>query len=418
MRKEKHDVVVIGGGPAGSNAARMTKVFDEDLDVALFERGAEPAANCAGGLGLPFYNHMGIRPPEEVVESPIREVVLSSPEEEASLHIDELDLDSIDWVPEGQDCVGWVLDRQAWDNWQLEQAGEEGVHVRTKHTVKELEQNGNVNLQVHDRDENEKVQVEADFVAIATGANWDLAVAAGFSKDKLVPPKEEQHMGRQYHMKDPDFFENYGWDKIFLKFDRRYAPKGYVWSFPEGKEYTRWGNGVPLSEDRSAPECLDQFLKDTGKYEYTDTTRENTMAIIPTAKPLDTAMNDSVGLVGDTGHHCDPLHGGGMMFGARAGKWFAKAVTEGNFYKYDEYWRNDFLDTLEHRFVVRDLLYNMSNDEYDRFVASVEDFEVEGINPDIEIPRMMWHILKKDRGIFTKSAAEATKSFVRQKIGI
>jgi len=107
-----------------------------------------------------------------------------------------------------------------------------------------------------------------------------------------------------------------------------------------------------------------------------------------------------------------------MMFGARAGKAFAKAVLEDDMASYDAHWQDDFLDTIQHRFIIRDLLYNMSNDEYDRFIKSIQGFETQGINPDVEIPRMMWHCLKQDRGIFTKSAAEATRSFVRQKIGI
>lgn len=418
MGEENIDVAVVGGGPAGSNTARLLKEYDDSLDVVLFERGEEPAANCAGGLGLPFLDHMGIKPPEEVIKSPIREVVMAGPTEQASLHISELDLDSIDWVPEGQDSVGWVLDRQEWDNWQLEQAEEKGVDVRRKHTVTDLNQNGRVELGIKNRQDGKTLVLDADYVALANGPNWELAKKAGFSEDEVEPGKEHLHMGCQYHMKDPDYFDNYGHDVIYLRFDREYAPKGYTWSFPEGKEYTRWGNGIPLSENEKPNECLDKFLRDHGKMQYKDTRRQNTNAIIPTARPLKTAVNGKVGLVGDTGHHCDPLHGGGQMFGARAGKAFAQAVVRDNLALYDEIWQDDFLDTIQHRFIIRDLLYNMSNEEYDRFIKAISDFEVEGIDPDVEIPRMMWHCFKNDRGIFTKSAAEATKSFVRQKLGV
>lgn len=418
MRTEKYDVAIVGGGPAGSNAARMAKQYNPDLDVVVFERGSEPAANCAGGLGLPFMKHLGTRPPEEIVQSPIHEVTIASPNEEISLGIDDVQDVTLEWLDGELEEMGWIVDRQAWDNWQLRKAEENGVDVRRKHVVESVENKKNSALIVKDRKENEKFEVEANYIGIATGANWDLAVDAGFDKDVVVPPKSEQHMGRQYHMKDPEYFENYGWANIYLLFDRRYAPEGYVWSFPEGKEYTRWGNGVPLSNETSGPAALDRFLKDKGKYEYTETARENTMAIIPTAKPLDQVIKGNVGLIGDTGHHCDPVHGGGMMFGARAGKWFAKAASEGDLSVYDKYWREDFLDTLQHRFIIRDLLYSMDNDEYDRFVKALQGFEITGLNPDYQIPRLLWHALKNDRGIFTKSAAEATKSFVKQKLDI
>jgi len=418
MSKEKFDVVIVGGGPAGSNTARLLKEYNPEMDVVLFEMGEKPAGNCAGGLGLPFLQHLGIMPPEHIIKAPIREVVMAGPNEEVSLHTKQLDFSEVDWVPEGENSLGWVLDRQEWDDWQLNKAGEQGVDIRRKHTVTDLKQNGSVELQVKDRNENHKIEVEADHVGLANGPNWELAKAAGFSEDGVVPGKEHLHMGCQYHMKDPEFFEKYGRDRIYLRFDRRYAPKGYVWSFPEGDKYTRWGNGVPLSEEKNANECLDKFLEDSGKLKYKDTRRENTNAIIPTANPLETAVNGRVGLIGDTGHHCDPLHGGGMMFGARAGKAFAQAISRDDIALYDQIWQDDFLDTIQHRFIIRDLLYNMSNEEYDRFIQSIKGFEIQGIDPDIEIPRLMWHCLSNDRSMFTKTAAQATQSFVRQKLGI
>lgn len=419
MRTEQYDVAIVGGGPSGSNAARMIKEYS-DKSVVLLERADEPTANCAGGIGLPFRKHMGIEPPEEVIKSPIREVVLASPNEEMSLRLEDVNTSSVDWVGDNLDKMGWVLDRQGWDNYQLDLADEAGADVRTKNSVNNIEQsNSDVDITVHDRQENEEYGINADYVGLANGPSWDLAVQAGFEEAIVVPPKEEQHMGCQYHMKDPDYFENYGWDTIYLEFNHDYAPEGYVWSFPEGKEYTRWGNGVPLSREENASQCLQQYLKDHGKWDYAeDDTREQTMAIIPTAQPLDTAVSGNVALVGDTAHHVDPLHGGGMMFGARAGKQFANAVSKDSLSQYDQMWKDDILDTLQHRFVIRDLLYNMDNDEYDRFIKSIEGFSVNGLDPDEEIPKLLWHCLKKDKGIFTKSAATATRSFVSQKLGL
>lgn len=417
MRTEQYDVAIVGGGPAGSNAARMIREYS-DKSVLLLERNEEPTANCAGGLGLPFFKHMGVRPPDDVILSTIKNVTMASPNHEATIGLDDFDDDiSIDWIDGELDELGWVLDRQAFDNWLLDLAEDSGVDVRRKHMVKEVDQSSDEpELTVMDRDDSETFKVNADYIGLATGPTWELAIQAGFDEDKIQISEEETHMGLQYHMHDPDYNENYGDETIYLLFDDRYAPKGYVWSFSEGGDHTKWGAGIPMSEDMNVKDGLSQYLKDNGKWEAAQEAHKETMAVIPTAKPLETAVEGKVGLIGDVAHHCDPVHGGGSLFGSRAGKQFARAVSENDIESYDGYWKDDFLDTLQHRFMLKDMIYSMDNDELDRFIEAMEGFNVEGINPDVEIPRMMWHIFKNDKGIFTQTAAETTKSIVKQKL--
>lgn len=417
MRKEHYDLAVIGGGPAGSNTARLAATYDEDLDIAVFERGDAPSANCAGGLAVPFAKFLDIEPPDRVVFTEFDEIIIASPNNETSITLDGLDLSGIDWYGDRDGMIGWIFDRPAWDDWQLEQAGEAGADVRRKHVVKGVEQNGNVTLDVVDRENNEEIQVKSEYVALANGPNWELAKQAGFDEDTIEPSLDHLHMGTQYHMKDPEYFDKYSDTTMYLYLDRDYAPNGYVWSFPEHRGYTKWGNAVPLSFEENAKDCLDNYLRDTGKSQYLDTVRDKTNALIPTAEPLETCVHGNIALVGDTAHHCDPLHGGGMMFGSRAGKQLARAITNGDIGLYDEYWKGDFLNTLEHRFIIRDLIHNMDNSEYDRFVAAINGFEAQSLNPDKEVLRLLYHCLRSDPRIFSRSAAIATRRKATQILG-
>lgn len=419
MKKINYDVAVVGGGPAGSLAAWTAQEQTGDhVDVVLFERGSEPTANCAGGVGAPFAKSLGFTPPDEAIVAEVSDMVLASENNEAALRDGAGDFSDADWKDDDRDYFGWVVDRQAFDNWMLDQADQSGVDVRTRHTVKEVEQNGDVMLDVLDRESNESLEVHAESVALANGANWDLAVQAGFDEDTVVPSKSELHMGIQYHMEDPDYYDEYGGDTLYLEFNDDYAPKGYTWSFPEGDGFTRWGNGIPLSLDASPSEHLESYLEDHDKDQWADTAREHTNAIIPTARPLESAVNGSVALVGDTGHHCDPLHGGGILFGCRAGNAFGKAVARGGVQKYDKLWKDDFLDTIQHRFVLKDMIYAMDNKDFDALIGALSSFELTSLDPDTEIPRMMWHVFKQDRSLFTETAATATKSIVKEKLMI
>lgn len=421
MSRLEVDVAVVGGGPAGSHTARALKERRPDMEVAVFERGEKPAGNCAGGLGIPFLKHVGMQPPEKVIEAYVRNVALKSRNEEYILGMDDMQDTYIPWLGQEIDSIGWILDRQEWDDYQLRRASHADAGVFRKHTVVSLNQydTGNkVELLVNDRDNNEELTVKADYVALANGPTWDLAMMAGFHESEVVPSREHLHMGLQYHMKDPEFFDKYGDDTILIYLDQEYAPGGYTWSFPESDGYTRWGNGVPIGQERTAKECLHQFFEDHGKTDLVGTARQVTNAMIPTARPLDSCINGRVALVGDTGHHCDPVHGGGMLIGARAGIQLAQAIADDDFESYDTLWKNDVLDTLNHRFIIRDVLVNMSNEEYDRLVKAFQGFRFDDMDGDKEIPRLMWHALKNDRGIFSKAAYEATRSVVQNKIGV
>lgn len=423
MERIELDLAVVGGGPAGSHTARVAKEANPDLGVAIFERGEKPAGNCAGGLGVPFLKYVGMEPPEEVIEAYIRNVAVGSKNEEYIMHLEDMDDRYVEWLGDDLDELGWILDRQEWDDYQLRQAEETGIWSYRQTTVNSVEQNGKnnpVGLTAIDRASGTELSILAENVVLANGPTWDLAIEAGFNEEDVVPSREHLHMGLQYHMQDPEFFEKYGDDTILIYLDQDYAPGGYTWSFPESDGYTRWGNGVPIGADKPAKEYLMKYLQHNNKIDLLETTRQTTNAMIPTARPLNSCVHGKVALVGDTGHHCDPVHGGGMLIGARAGVELGKAIAneEWDLQAYDQMWKDEVLDTLDHRFIIRDVLVNMDNEEYDRLVKAFDGFKFKNMDGDEEIPRLMWHALQNDKGIFSKTAVEATRSVVKSKIGV
>ncbi|MBI5866680.1 MAG: NAD(P)/FAD-dependent oxidoreductase [candidate division Zixibacteria bacterium] len=159
-----HDLVIIGGGPAGSAAAY--RAAKRGAKVLVLEKRAMPRPKLCGGWVSRYA--LGLLPfaiPPEIIEAPFRSMEIT--DGESTL------------IHSPQEPLGIFVDRATFDQFLLEQAQEAGAEVRWEKAL--AIQTQSAGLRVKTRE----AEYDTSGVIIATGAAGDLI--------KTVRPPDTAH---------------------------------------------------------------------------------------------------------------------------------------------------------------------------------------------------------------------------------
>ena len=209
--KNKYDVIVIGGGPAGSVAAKFAS--ENGASVLLLERDREAGipVRCAEGVSL-----KGIAPFIEIdkrwIAAQIDVATLFAPNgESAKMH---------------NNGTGLVLERRIFDTALCEEAVKFGVEFVTKADAIDLTwKNGKISG-VKINYLNEILEIECDVVIGADGVESRVGRWAGIKTNVAL---KDIDTCIQYTLSGIDIEEN----ACEFYFGRDVSPGGYVWVFPK-----------------------------------------------------------------------------------------------------------------------------------------------------------------------------------------
>lgn len=413
------DLLVVGGGPGGSATAEHAKRENPDMQVILVEKRDKPHGTCAGGCGAIWQSMMSAvdEIPRHLRETEIHRVVIHGPTESTEITKDDL----------GDDQLGWVLDRAGWDEWLLQRAAAEGAWVHRNTEFKGIERaNGSWVSTVENQ--NGPFDIAADYVVDASGHGAVVAKKVGMEVDERP---EHIHLGYQETIPVPDDHDMNAIQMWFQKDPldeegKQFAcPGGYLWDFParhgyydygdphtEGK-YTRLGCGVDLKRNKQSEwkskRVLERFKDAKPRFDAEPISVNG--GRIPTGHPMDTSL-DQLFLVGDAGRHVSSLHGGGVLFARKAGEAAGKTAALGESGdEFDERWQESIGWTVRAHGILRDLLYDLDNDEIDLLVRILDDFDPEVANPFVEIPRAAKKVMKHPR-FAGKAAMQSFKGLI------
>lgn len=358
MLQNKYDVVVVGGGPAGSMAA--WEAAKGGVSVCMLEKDRDIGypVRCGEAAG-----ESGLRQFVEIEDSWIAEKITS-----VKLVSPNLTSVDIDFAAE----TGYILNRRIFDYDLSRYAANAGAEVYTKAYVKNvLSNNGEVNGVVLDYLGEEK-QIQAKIVIGADGLTSRVGRWAGLNT--LVRMKDMES-AVQYSVANVDIEPN----KMIMYVGMNHAPGGYIWVFPKGKKFANIGIGISgkYSKHKSAQKYLDEFME----REYPDAAILTTMCGgVPCAKPMEKPVADGIMLVGDAAHQINPMTGGGIVAGMKGG-WIAGQVaaeaikkndySEDSLLEYPKKMRKDFGKNHERFYKIKEATEKLTNEELDSIAEKV-----------------------------------------------
>ncbi len=363
--EDDYDLVVVGGGPAGSSTAFTAA--KSGIKVALLEKENSIAetVRTSGVTWIESIKEFGI--PNNCY-NPIKNFSFVSPNNEVTIS------DSI--------ATAAVLDVRKTYRWLAHEAERAGADVFVKININEVIKNENNDIiGVRGTGPNGKIIFHSKVIIDATGFASVISKAMGF-----VTQWKRFGAGAEYEAK----VENVDPDTWWLMVGQEYTPAGYAWIFPLGNNIVRIGVGVGKPESDVDPtqrlkEIIEKQLgpiKKLGKI----TPIEFHYGLIPNDGLSRKTVFNNLILVGDSAGQANPLVLEGIRyaikFGRVAGKVASDAIknkkTDADaLYPYEENWRNAIESKINSARKVQDRWIGLSDKEWDKELDIIKELKTE-----------------------------------------
>jgi len=361
--KNKYDVLVIGGGPAGALAAKTAA--EKGLSACIVEKRPAIGApvRCAEGIGCDALREF-IEPDPRWISAVMTGAGIVAPDGFMMKLESEL----------AGSKVGYVLDRKVFDRelvWRAADAGAD-VTVKSRASAPIVESGCVKGAKVEYC--GKTTNVHAEIVIAADGVESKFSKWCGI--DTTVPVREIMS-SVQYLMADVDIDPH----ATIFYLGNDIAPEGYLWVFPKGERCANVGIGISGKKSghgHRAKDYLDKFVKKTfpmGK------TIEYIPGGVSVCRPLDCTVGDGLIIAGDAARVVDPLTGGGiynaMYTGRLAAEVAADCISKGNVSRkalmaYDKAWRaSEMGKAIKRNYHIKEYLIKLPDQKLNEIIHSV-----------------------------------------------
>lgn len=387
--KESYDVVIAGGGPAGSTAA--FELASAGIKTLLVERKGDVGKPVRCAEGVPrgrFEALMGGPPRPEWVSAVVNGGMGHSP---ADINVRR------DYAR-----CGYILEREAFDRGLFERATAAGATPLLRTEVRWLEcVNGGARVELA-REDGREATVACRVVVGADGVESVIGRAAGLT---TAIPAEDVDTCAEYVLAGAD--EVYP-DYIHFFLGHNYAPGGYAWCFPKSGGRHNVGLGITptMAAGKTPFEYLDAFVA----ARYPNAVIEEVRGgVVPVGKPLPKLVNGCVALAGDAGRQTDPFSGEGICQALAAGTRAARAIVRGlkehklpaALAAYEAEWIAEFNDRYKQHYKVRRVILAMSDREMDDTIRILRDrMDISAITGSEIFPTFLKALWKNPQLIF------------------
>ena len=316
-----YDVLIIGAGPSGSNAAISYKNLNPNLKVGLIDKSIFPRdKSCGDAIGpgvisaLKRFNNQHILDNEPQVVS----TTLYGPE----------NIGIQNYIPEvknKEDSIVYVIPRIDLDNRILNLAKDLDVDVFEGYSFVSFEKDLDNKLVVEIKNGDNITKLGAKILVGADGAN------SRVRKQLNVNTNSDWHkaIAIRAYIDSPNYLEIFKERTLMFEINVS-AEKGYAWAFPSKGNLLNIGIGVPLNIFKKEKLDINVLLQDfitqlTNRGVVVENLRDEKSYLLPFASSRPKFKNDiNVALIGDASSMINPMSGEGIFYGMEAGYLLAK----------------------------------------------------------------------------------------------
>ena len=351
------DVLVIGAGPGGGNAALQSA--KRGLSTILIED--HPAigtpVHCGECISEIACQNLGIKLPDHVVSKEVQGIRVIFPDGTEKCLTEE----------------GYVLEKHLFERWIADEAVEAGASMHLNHklsSMERIEEDGKFAGWMCDG-KGENFPIQAKIVIDASGVAAICSKIVKPDGDKPLNEMGKVVAGMQYEMLEvptDGYLDFYIWPE--------YAEKGYLWMIPKCDGRANVGL---VTEDRPrAKKALDEFIDITHykelEQDHPPWKEKGTHAFggtIPISGPFVNTHYDGLMLVGDAAGFTSPLFEGGSHLALKSAVYAAEtaaaAISEDDLSgsrlaEYTKLWKDEF-PPYDKILKGKNALFNLTDDE-------------------------------------------------------
>ncbi|MGY5855306.1 MAG: NAD(P)/FAD-dependent oxidoreductase [Candidatus Thorarchaeota archaeon] len=307
---KRPDVVIVGAGSAGCVTAR--RCAELGLKTLLLDRKPLKEVGqkvCGDEVSKSHFEATGIDyPAGDEISFAIAGADVYPPNMKNELQVRG-------WA----EFDGWTVDRLSFGQRLLKEAISAGAKFRPNIHVGSPMMLGDqvTGVEYKDLKSKEEVIVKTKVVVDASGF-------AAVIRNKLESPLIENDIDKgdialcyreilklKMPLAEPEVA------RIFLGGEA--APQGYSWVFPKGVQEINAGVGITGGKGRGSPKSYFAKFKDTYPLFFGAKLIDGKGGAVPVRRPLKSLVGDGVAFVGDAALQVNPIHGGGIGAGMRAG---------------------------------------------------------------------------------------------------